>query len=250
MLGSLHHLDLLPLESNSNPVVFPGTHTSALPHGEQVLPVMPHENEFVLRSLGPTSGEPQYGSMNQVSSVPEATSQILSQNLSGISQALNTSSAVPSGRGTGAPDISTLSEPSRLQAESSVHTRNAGIDQIAGEALLEEVVPKKGPTTGRIEIVLFGENFPAVPLYVLFGDNWARAVSYARYHYPFELILKYVTEAVRCPYSAMLPPPISSSRCRERDTIPNTLQECTRGRMEYCHLRVRGESTRKVSPLR
>ena len=185
------------------------------------------ENESVPRPLVPTSGEPQYENINQASNVLEGTSQILSQNSSETSQALNTSSAVPSGRGTSAPDISTPSESSRLQAESPVRTRNEGRDQITGETLLEEVVPEKGPTTGRIEIVLFGENFPVVPLFVLFGDNWARAVSYARITIRFELILKYVTEAARCHHSAMPPPPISPSRCRERDTIPNTLQECT-----------------------
>ena len=36
-------------------------------------------------------------------------------------------------------------------------------------------------------MVLFGERFPAFPLYVGFGDKWVRAVSYARYHYPFRI---------------------------------------------------------------
>ena len=110
---------------------------------------------------------------------------MLSQDSSETSQALNTSSDMPSGQRHSAPDLSTPSELSRLQTESTVHTRNEGADQITGEALLEEVVPEKGPTTGMLQIALFGERFPAGPLYALFGDNWARAVSYTRHHYPF-----------------------------------------------------------------
>ena len=92
---------------------------------------------------------------------------------------------MPSGQGPSAPDISTPPESSRSQAESPEHTRNESIDQTRGETLLEEVVPQKGPTTGGIHVDLWGQNFPAVLLYVRFGDNWVRAVSYARYHYPF-----------------------------------------------------------------
>jgi len=179
-------VDSLPLESNSNPVVYSGTRTSAPPHGEQIPPVMPCEYASIPSSLGPTSDGPHYGrGINQPSSVPEATSQMLSQNSSGTSQVPNTSPAVLSGQETSAPDISTPSEASRLQAESPVHTRHECVNQITGETLLEEVIPDKGPTTGRIQIILCGERFPAGPLYVLFGDNWARAVSYTRYHYPF-----------------------------------------------------------------
>ena len=185
MLGSLHAVDTLPLESNSNPVLDSGTRTSASPIGEQIPPVMSCENVSVPRSLGPTSGEPHGGhSVNQSSRIPEATSQMLSQSSSGTSRAPNTSSAVPSGQGASTPDVPTPPETSRLQIESPAHTRNEGINQNTGETLLEEVVPYKGPTTGRTQIVLFGENFPAVPLYIRFGDNWARAVSYAWYHYP------------------------------------------------------------------
>lgn len=180
VLGFLHLVETPPLESNSNHAVYSSTHTTAPPHGRRILPVMPCENAPIPSSLGPTSGEPHDGrSINQSSRVPETTSHILSQNSSGTSQAPNTSSAVPSGQGTSGPNISTPSESSRLQAELPVNTRNEGVTQITGETSLEDVVPDKGPTTGRIQIVLFGENFPDVPLYVLFGDNWARTVSYA-----------------------------------------------------------------------
>ena len=178
-------MDFLPLESNNHPVVYSGTRTTVSPNRVQIPPVMPYENASFPHSLGPTSGEPYCGpGIDQFSRVPEATSRA-SQNSSGTSRGHNTSSALPSGQGPGAPDISTPPESSRLQAESLEHTRNEGTDQIGGETLLEEVAPERGPMTGRIQVVLFGENFPTVPLYVSFGDNWARAVSYARYHYPF-----------------------------------------------------------------
>ena len=72
-----------------------------------------------------------------------------------------------------------------MRFESPAHTRDEGINQDTDETVLEEVVPEKGPTTGGTHLALFGENFPAVPLYVCFGDNWVRAVSYAQGHYPF-----------------------------------------------------------------
>ena len=82
-----------------------------------------------------------------------------------------------SGQGGSALDTSVPSGTSRLKIESPVHTRNGGIDQVRGEALLEEVVPQKGPTTGGIPITLWGQDFPAVPMYVRFGDSLVRAVS-------------------------------------------------------------------------
>ena len=186
MLGSLRCLNSLPLESNSNPIVYSGTQASASPHREQILPVMSCEDASDLRSHRPTSGESHSGhSISQAPRVPEAISQLLSQSSSGVSQPLNTSSAVPSGQRGSTPDTSLPSETSRLQMGSPSHTRNQGVNQVTDETLLEEVDPEKGPTTGGIRIALFGENFPAVPLYVGFGDNWVRAVSYARNHYPF-----------------------------------------------------------------
>ena len=189
MLGSLHHLGSPPLESNSNPLLDSGTRPNASPNGEQTLPVMSCENAPIPRSLGPTSGEPHCGrSMNQSSRVPNTTSETLGQSLSGTSRPLNTTSGVPSqpsqpsGQGASAPDIPILSE---TRIESPAHSRGEGINQATGETFLEEVDPGRGPTTGGIRIALFGENFPAVPLYVGFGDNWVRAVSYAQRHYSF-----------------------------------------------------------------
>ena len=172
-------MDPLPLESNSNPVVDSGTRTGAAPVGEQILPVISCENASVGHSPGPTSDEPRGGrSVNQSSRIPEATSQMLGQSSSGTSRPLNTSSSVPlGGQGAGAPDISVPPETSQLQIESPTHTRNEGISQSMGETLLNEVVPEKGPTTGGICVALFGKNFPAIPLYVCFGENWVRAVS-------------------------------------------------------------------------
>jgi len=45
------------------------------------------------------------------------------------------------------------------------------------ETFIEEVSPERGPVTGGINIIILGENFPSTPLYVAFGNNWARAVS-------------------------------------------------------------------------
>ena len=170
-------MDTLPPESDGHPVVDSGTRTGAPPIGEQIPPVMPRENAPVPRLLGSTPGEPHGGrGVNQFSRIPEATSQMLGQSPSGTPRPLNTSSLVPlGGQGAGAPDLSTPPETSQLQIES--HTRNEGISQTMGETLLHEVDPEKGPTTGGIRVVLFGENFPAVPLYVCFGNNWVRAVS-------------------------------------------------------------------------
>ena len=186
MLGSLHHIDSPPLKSNSNPLIGSGTRTNSSRNDEQTLSVMSCASASVLRSLGPTSGGPHCGrSINQYSRVPKATSEMLGQSLSGISRPLNTTSAVPSRQRASAPDISTLSETSQLRIESPAHPCGEGINQDTDETLLEGVVPEKGPTTGGTHFALFGENFPAVPLYVCFGDNWVRAVSYAQRHYPF-----------------------------------------------------------------
>ena len=44
---------------------------------------------------------------------------------------------------------------------------------------VEEVVPHKGPTTGGVPIVIFGNNFPSVRLYVRFGSFITCTVSEA-----------------------------------------------------------------------
>ena len=196
VLGSFHHLDSLPLESDinpvvysksdSNPVVHSGTRTSTPPLGEKILPVMSCENASTPHSLRPTSTEPHCGrGTGQASIIREVSSQVWSENSSGTSQALSASLPVPSRQESSAPDIPMPSEISRLQTESHVHARDEGIDLTTDEALLKEAIPQKGPVRGGIQILLLGENFPSGPVYVRFGDNWARAVSDAQYHYPF-----------------------------------------------------------------
>ena len=167
-------------------MVSSGTRTGVPPNGEQIPPVIPRENPSAPRPIGPTLDEPHCGpSINQSSRVPEATSRTSSQNSSGSSQGNNTSSAMPSGQGPSAPDNPTPPESSRLQAASPVHARSESIDQLTGETLLERAVPQTGPMLGGIEINLWGQNLPTVLLYVRFGDNCVRAVSCARFHYPF-----------------------------------------------------------------
>ena len=45
------------------------------------------------------------------------------------------------------------------------------------EAVIEGTNPSRGPTTGGPVIWISGSNFPAAPLYVRFGDNFAHAVG-------------------------------------------------------------------------
>ena len=66
----------------------------------------------------------------------------------------------------------------QLNTEEPEDTHSGDTNQALNEVFLEEVLPEKGPTTGGVHIAIFGENFPSIPLYVAFGDNWVRAVSY------------------------------------------------------------------------
>lgn len=160
-------------------------YVNAPPDAQQNLSATPLDVAPAPRLPGLTSGDRQcYRSVNQ-SGVPEATSQVLSEGPSGTSGVPNAPSAIPSGQGSSAPYMHIPSETSRSQIKSPPRTRNEGINQTADEAFLEEVVPGKGPMAGGIPIVILGENFPAVPLYVGFGNNWVRAVSRARYHSPY-----------------------------------------------------------------
>ena len=66
---------------------------------------------------------------------------------------------------------------SQLQVEEPEGTYGGDTNRAPNEIFLEEILPEKGPMTGGIPIAIFGENFPSTPLYVVFGDNWVRAVS-------------------------------------------------------------------------
>ena len=66
----------------------------------------------------------------------------------------------------------------QLNVEEPEDTHSGDTNQALNDVFLEEVVPETGPMTGGRHIVLLGENFPSTPLYVAFGDNWVRAVSY------------------------------------------------------------------------
>lgn len=165
--------------------------TRAPTNGEQIPPITSCEISSVPRVLEPTSGEPHCGGgINQPSRGPGATSQMSTQSILGIPRVLNTPPVVPSGQGCGVPGVSIQCGPSQLGVESPVNTSNEGINQNTSDTRVQEVSPRRGPMTGGMDIVLFGERFPAFPLYVGFGDKWVRAVSYARYHYPFRTDLK------------------------------------------------------------
>ena len=53
------------------------------------------------------------------------------------------------------------------------------VDPTELSAEVEEVVPHKGPTTGGVDIIILGFNFPSTPLYIRFGDSITRTVSEA-----------------------------------------------------------------------
>ena len=177
LIFSVGRMDSLLMESDtSRDLLYSGTPTNVSPDEEQAFLVNPPVTLLAHQLLG-SSSEPQCGrSVNQAPRIPEANSQVLSASSSGTSGAPNTPLSMLSGQGGSAP------ETSRPQIGAPAQARNESINQIAGDTFLEEVVPEKGPMAGGIPIVIFGENFPAVPLYVGFGDNWVRAVSRARYH--------------------------------------------------------------------
>jgi hypothetical protein len=179
-LYSLGTLASVPMERDISPeVIYSRTRVN-----EQHPPVTPLDVAPAPRFLGSTSGEPQcYRNVNQASGVPETTSQVLSESSSGTSGAPNTPSVIPSGQGSSAPYMPIPSD--RSQNEVPARACSEGINQTAEDTFLEEVVPEKGPMIGGIPIIILGENFPAVPLYVGFGKNWVRAVSRARYHSPY-----------------------------------------------------------------
>ena len=85
-----------------------------------------------------------------------------------------------------------LSGTPQLQPEASSSSQNRELNQLTEETCVEVVLPDEGPTTGGKRIAIFGRNFPAVPLYVWFGDNSVRAVSFVRSHLSL-VDLKYAT---------------------------------------------------------
>jgi hypothetical protein len=158
------------MESNVGlEMIYSNTRASELPNWGQNSHPTPPEAPSV--PPGPISAESQGGcSANQACKVPGVTSQPLSESSSGTSGA---PSAMPPGQGGRPIPPETL----RPQIDTPASSHNDGASEVADDTFLKEVVPGKGPMTGRIPIAIFGENFPAVPLYVGFGNNWARAVS-------------------------------------------------------------------------
>ena len=149
------------------------THASTLPCNEQTFPVFPLEAATVPR---PTSPEPQCG--HGESQACQPTSQVPNESSSGTPGAPDALSALPPGQGRSVPDLRMPLMPSQLPVEESECTHSRDTYQAPNEIFLEEVFPEKGPTTGGIKIAVLGENFPATPLFVGFGDRWVRAVSH------------------------------------------------------------------------
>jgi len=151
-------------------VVYDRTHASTLLCSEQTLPVLPFE---AVTAHGSISVDPQcrHG-VGQAPGVPHPTSGISNESSSGTSGAPDALSALPSGEGRSVP-LTT----SQLQVDEPEGTHNGDTNQAPNDIFLEEVLPEKGPMTGGIHVAIFGENFRSTPLYVVFGENWVRAVS-------------------------------------------------------------------------
>jgi hypothetical protein len=223
-LSSLGALDSLPMESNVDlEMIYPHGRASEQPDREQNSHPPPPEAPLV--SPGPMSAESQGGcSANQAPRVPGVTSQPLSGSSSGTSGA---PSAMPSGQG-GRP---IPSETLRPEIDTPASSHNDGANEVADEILLKEVVPEKGPMTGRIPIVILGEHFPDIPLYVGFGNNWVHAVSGALISLATQYYLHIIVASPRL-YIAMHTPPIISTMCCESDTFSSPAKQCACGWME------------------
>ena len=156
-------------------MVYDLTHAITLPCSERTLPVLPFECVTVPGSI---SVEPQrrHG-VSQASAVPQPTSHITNEGSSGTSGVPDAIPSLPSGQGGSIPNqLMPLTTP-QLQVEESEVPHGGGTNQASNEIYLEEVFPEKGSMTGGVPIAIFGENFPSTPLYVVFEENWVRAVS-------------------------------------------------------------------------
>ena len=154
--------------------------SNPLPYVEQGPLVIPLSSVLVPDLLG-TTGEPQREhSVNQAPRTPESTPKGLNSSASGIFRAPITPPALSSRQEASAELM--LSGPPQLEPEGPSSTQNRELNQLAEETCVELVVPGEGPTTGGEDIAILGKNFPAVPLYVWFGGNSSRAVSFVRYH--------------------------------------------------------------------
>jgi len=148
-------------------------HEDTLPGSERTPPVLPFETVTVPGSI---LVEPQcrHG-VRQAPGVPQPTSGISNESSSGTSGAPDALSALPSRQGRSIPLMPLTTQ--QLQSDEPEGTHSGDTNQVPNEIFLEEVLPERGPMTGGIHVAIFGENFPSTPLYVVFGENWVRAVS-------------------------------------------------------------------------
>ena len=157
-------------------MVYDRAHAGAVSCSEQTLPVLSPQPVTITGSI---SIEPQCaGGLSQASGVPLQSSQISNKSSSGTSAVHDAPPALHSGQESSVPNLLMPLTTPQLNVEEPEDTHNGDTNQAPNEAFLEEVLPEKGPTTGGVHIAIFGENFPSIPLYVAFGDNWVRAVSY------------------------------------------------------------------------
>ena len=157
-------------------MIYDRTHTGAASCSERTLPVLPLQPVSIAGSI---SIEPQCGrGKSQASGGPLHSSQISNEGSSGTSGVHDAPSALHAGQGSSVPNLLMPLTTPQVNVEGPEDTHSGDTNQVLNEIFLEEVLPEKGPTTGGIHIAIFGENFPSTPLYVAFGDNWVRAVSY------------------------------------------------------------------------
>ena len=132
-----------------------------------------------LRPMAPLQFPPEPRvSLNQ-------TTSILSNRSLGSVDTNSTSSGTSAAAESSLSSVSSVSGRRGQQALSSRDDRRRPPENspAEGEADLttevQEVVPDKGPTTGNVPIIIFGNNFPSGQLYVRFGDAITYTVSEA-----------------------------------------------------------------------
>ena len=135
--------------------------------------------------------------------------------------------------GTSAAAESSLSSVSsvfdrRGQQALSIHGRRRPPENSSAEGEadptteVQEVVPCKGPTTGNVDIIIFGNNFPSGQLYVRFGDATTCTVSEALGRLGTGLIV-FAVEMAERKYSAMHSPHLTSSVQSQGHFVPGAV---------------------------
>jgi len=106
-------------------------------------------------------------------------------------------------------DYSASSVEAPISPRRCRQTVNAADDEETadGWVVVEKVLPDRGPKTGGPEIYIRGSNFPDnVPLYVRFGDKFARAVGMLPPSFGKYLIASSFLKCLPCSHADSRPP--------------------------------------------